>query len=277
MSGNDATNLSISCVNTGTISAISPPITTNASTRPIGAPTPRGIPRRWSIEANDDNGTAMITTISTASRIVASCSKIIPATTRPNASRTVRYSVPGVILESDIASQGCPIPRQVSRRAAVRVARLPAEDPVWAVRASIFITCLTDTLFPETGRAMVALLERLGMQLDFPREQTCCRQMHYNTGYVRDAAARAPVVRVFEPARRSLEHLIELSKLLQQRGVDLVVLDEGIDTSTAVGPMFFHILGAIAEFEHAPNLQATSHKEGYRARIMDTWWRTRSG
>ena len=50
---------------------------------------------------------------------------------------------------------------------------------------------------------------------------------------------------------RSLEHLIELSKLLQERGVDLVVLDQGIDTSTALGRMFFHILGAIAEFEHA--------------------------
>ncbi|MDQ2791697.1 MAG: recombinase family protein [Actinomycetota bacterium] len=50
---------------------------------------------------------------------------------------------------------------------------------------------------------------------------------------------------------RSLEHLIELSKLLQTRGVDLVVLDQGIDTSTAVGRMFFQILGSIAEFEHA--------------------------
>ncbi|MGW5112963.1 recombinase family protein [Nocardia sp. NPDC004123] len=50
---------------------------------------------------------------------------------------------------------------------------------------------------------------------------------------------------------RSLEHLNELSKTLQDRGVDLVVLDQGIDTSTAIGPMFFQILGAIAEFEHA--------------------------
>jgi DNA invertase Pin-like site-specific DNA recombinase len=50
---------------------------------------------------------------------------------------------------------------------------------------------------------------------------------------------------------RSLEHLIELSKLLQARGVDLVVLDQGIDTSTAVGRLFFQIIGAIAEFEHA--------------------------
>ncbi len=47
---------------------------------------------------------------------------------------------------------------------------------------------------------------------------------------------------------RSLEHLIELSNDLQRRGVDLVVLDQGIDTSTAVGRMFFQILGSIAEF-----------------------------
>jgi DNA invertase Pin-like site-specific DNA recombinase len=50
---------------------------------------------------------------------------------------------------------------------------------------------------------------------------------------------------------RSLEHLIELSNQLQARRVDLVVLDQGIDTSTAIGRMFFQILGAIAEFEHA--------------------------
>ena len=50
---------------------------------------------------------------------------------------------------------------------------------------------------------------------------------------------------------RSLENLIELSKTLDDRGVDLVVLDQGIDTSTPVGRMFFHVLGAVAEFEHA--------------------------
>ncbi|WP_103382810.1 recombinase family protein [Pseudonocardia dioxanivorans] len=50
---------------------------------------------------------------------------------------------------------------------------------------------------------------------------------------------------------RSLEHLIALSNQLQAKQVDLVVLDQGIDTSTPVGRMFFQILGAIAEFEHA--------------------------
>ncbi|WP_273544001.1 recombinase family protein [Nocardioides panacisoli] len=48
-----------------------------------------------------------------------------------------------------------------------------------------------------------------------------------------------------------LENLIELSKHLETKGVDLVVLDQGVDTSTAAGKMFFQILGAIAEFEHA--------------------------
>ncbi len=59
------------------------------------------------------------------------------------------------------------------------------------------------------------------------------------------------VVTKLDRLGRSLEHLIDLSKGLQGRDVDLVVLDQGIDTSTAVGRMFFQILGAIAEFEHA--------------------------
>lgn len=54
-------------------------------------------------------------------------------------------------------------------------------------RVGLFATCLTDTFFPATGRAVVRLLERLGCQVEFPMDQTCCGQMHYNTGY-RDQA-----------------------------------------------------------------------------------------
>jgi L-lactate dehydrogenase complex protein LldE len=57
------------------------------------------------------------------------------------------------------------------------------------VRVSLFVTCFNDTLFPETGRATVRLLERLGCEVDFPEEQTCCGQMHLNTGYAREAGA----------------------------------------------------------------------------------------
>lgn len=59
------------------------------------------------------------------------------------------------------------------------------------------------------------------------------------------------VVTKLDRLGRSLEHLIGLANQLQARRVDLVVLDQGIDTSTPVGRMFFQILGAIAEFEHA--------------------------
>ena len=62
------------------------------------------------------------------------------------------------------------------------------------MRASLYITCLNDTLFPETGRATVRLLERLGVDVDFPREQTCCGQMHFNTGYAKETV---PLVRRF--------------------------------------------------------------------------------
>jgi L-lactate dehydrogenase complex protein LldE len=50
-------------------------------------------------------------------------------------------------------------------------------------RVALFATCLTDTFFPDTARAVVRLLERLGCEVDFPAAQTCCGQMHYNTGY----------------------------------------------------------------------------------------------
>jgi DNA invertase Pin-like site-specific DNA recombinase len=62
---------------------------------------------------------------------------------------------------------------------------------------------------------------------------------------------------------RSLAHLIDIAADLQNRGVDLVVLDQGIDTTTAVGRMFFQILGAIAEFEHA--LMSERTRDGLEA------------
>src|SRR5271165_2331438 len=62
------------------------------------------------------------------------------------------------------------------------------------MRISLFITCFNDTLFPETGKAVVSVLERLGHSVDFPMAQTCCGQMHYNTGYQREAI---PLVRHF--------------------------------------------------------------------------------
>ncbi len=54
------------------------------------------------------------------------------------------------------------------------------------MRIALFITCFNDLLFPEAGRAVVRLLEHLGHDVEFPDAQTCCGQIHFNTGY-RDA------------------------------------------------------------------------------------------
>jgi L-lactate dehydrogenase complex protein LldE len=51
------------------------------------------------------------------------------------------------------------------------------------MRTALFITCLADALYPDVGKATVRVLERLGQQVEFPTEQTCCGQMHVNTGY----------------------------------------------------------------------------------------------
>jgi L-lactate dehydrogenase complex protein LldE len=68
-------------------------------------------------------------------------------------------------------------------------------------RVALFITCFNDTLFPGVGRSTVRLLERLGCTVDFPEEQTCCGQMHSNSGYQLEAVPLARrFVRVFSGA-----------------------------------------------------------------------------
>ena len=68
------------------------------------------------------------------------------------------------------------------------------------MKIALMITCLADALYPDVGRATVRLLERLGHDVAFPDAQTCCGQMHVNTGYQDEAL---PLVRhhveVFEP------------------------------------------------------------------------------
>jgi L-lactate dehydrogenase complex protein LldE len=70
------------------------------------------------------------------------------------------------------------------------------------VRISLFIACYNDTLFPETGNAVVRVLEKLGHQVEFLPDQTCCGQMHWNTGYRREAI---PIIRHFLHVYRDTE------------------------------------------------------------------------
>jgi L-lactate dehydrogenase complex protein LldE len=101
------------------------------------------------------------------------------------------------------------------------------------LRVSLFITCYNDALFPETGKAVVAVLERLGHQVEFRPEQTCCGQMHWNTGYLREAI---PIIRHFVNVYRDAETIV-------------------IPSSSCVSMMRDHYLKA-AEMANDPKLAA---------------------
>lgn len=79
------------------------------------------------------------------------------------------------------------------------------------MRIALFATCLADAMFPRAAIATVAVLERLGHDVVFPRGQTCCGQMHVNTGYLSQAT---------DLVRRHVE-------LFEAAGCDAIVAPSG--------------------------------------------------
>jgi L-lactate dehydrogenase complex protein LldE len=73
------------------------------------------------------------------------------------------------------------------------------------VRVALQVTCLNDALFPDTGKAVVTLLRRLGVEVEFPESQTCCGQPMVNTGYLDEAV---PAVRSFVDAFESYDAVV---------------------------------------------------------------------
>ncbi len=77
------------------------------------------------------------------------------------------------------------------------------------MRISLMTTCLVDVMAPDVARSTVILLERLGHEVVFDPRQTCCGQMHTNTGYFSEAA---PVVRsfvdTFEPQLEEVDAIV---------------------------------------------------------------------
>jgi L-lactate dehydrogenase complex protein LldE len=89
------------------------------------------------------------------------------------------------------------------------------------LRVSLFVTCFNDTLFPQTGQAVVRLLERLGCEVDFPLEQTCCGQMHMNSGYPREGVALARrFARVFDGAEAVVTPSASCAGMLRKQVTD---------------------------------------------------------
>jgi L-lactate dehydrogenase complex protein LldE len=76
------------------------------------------------------------------------------------------------------------------------------------MRVALFVTCFNDTMFPATGQATVTVLERLGVDVHFPLGQTCCGQMHFNTGYRPECV---PLVRGFVDTFASYDAIVSPS------------------------------------------------------------------
>lgn len=73
------------------------------------------------------------------------------------------------------------------------------------MRVALFITCVNDALYPRTGQAVVTLLERLGVEVGFPAEQSCCGQPQYNTGYRHQTE---PLLRRYAAAFRDYDYVV---------------------------------------------------------------------
>lgn len=68
------------------------------------------------------------------------------------------------------------------------------------IKASLFVTCIIDQLYPQVGVSVVRVLRRLGVDVDFPLDQTCCGQPVYNSGFTRQGQQLA------ERVLRSFHH-----------------------------------------------------------------------
>jgi L-lactate dehydrogenase complex protein LldE len=73
------------------------------------------------------------------------------------------------------------------------------------MRVALMVTCINDAMFPDPGKAVVTLLRRLGVDVDFPEAQTCCAQPMVNTGYLDEAV---PVVRTFVRAFEGYDAIV---------------------------------------------------------------------
>src|SRR3978361_2495631 len=73
------------------------------------------------------------------------------------------------------------------------------------MRVALMVTCINDAMFPDVGKAVVRLLRRLGVEVEFPESQTCCGQPMVNTGYLDEAV---PAVRNFVDAFESYDAVV---------------------------------------------------------------------
>ncbi|MGW7310502.1 (Fe-S)-binding protein [Streptomyces sp. NPDC054835] len=132
------------------------------------------------------------------------------------------------------------------------------------MRVALFLTCVNDTLYPDTGRAVVRLLTRLGVDVDFPRGQTCCGQAHYNTGYRHEAE---PLARRFAEVFGGYEAIVTPSgscgamvrELYPRLGERARAEGRGDGLATALAPVVPRMTDVGAHYPHTVTYHPTCH------------------
>lgn len=139
------------------------------------------------------------------------------------------------------------------------------------MRIGLFVTCVNDLMYPGTGQAVVRILRRLGHDVDFPAAQTCCGQMHANSGY---RAETMPLLRrfvnVFEPYQAIVAPSGSCAAMVRESyprlAADDPALAERVATLTPrvyeLSELLVDVLGVTqlgAEFPHRVTYHPTCH------------------
>ncbi|MDH6426625.1 Fe-S oxidoreductase [Paenibacillus odorifer] len=143
------------------------------------------------------------------------------------------------------------------------------------MKVSMFITCVSDAVFPKVGEAMARLLARYGVQLEFPEVQTCCGQPAYNSGYWNEARQAAlTILQAFDdsdfviaPSGSCTGMLHHYPKLFQDDPVNLVKAQNLQRKSYEFSQFMVQVLGVTdlgAVFPH----KVTYHPSCHGTRIL---------
>ncbi|MGF7045625.1 L-lactate dehydrogenase complex protein LldE [Paenibacillus sp. DS2015] len=143
------------------------------------------------------------------------------------------------------------------------------------MKVSLFITCISDAVYPKIGEAMARLLARYGVVLDFPRVQTCCGQPAFNSGYWNEARESAKTILeafedsdfVISPAGSCIGMIHHYPKLFENDPMMLMKAEKLQKKSYEFTQFLVHVLGVTdvgASFPH----KVTYHPSCHGSRLL---------
>ena len=135
--------------------------------------------------------------------------------------------------------------------------------------AQLFVTCIIDTLYPETGEAVVRVLQRSGVTVDFPRNQTCCGQPAFNAGMRPQARQMAEnTIRILENSPGDIVIPSGSCTGMIRQGYQELFADDPdwLERSRAVAKRTFEFTQYLVDVIGVENLDANfTHKISYHA------------